>query len=292
MFYRDSVEKIITTKKKEKEKSIAMASRETDERRPEYTTAARKQLILEILNQNSEIRIADLSRQLNTSVVTIRKDLDDLEREGLLKRVRGGAILNYRGQNSAMYLDRMKVKKEEKMMIAAAAANLISDGDTVIINSGSTTLYCTQALRTKKNLIVITNAVQVFSEISYCRNITTFFLGGRFDPEIQATFGDDTNEQLSRYKADKLIIGMDGADIHAGATTYNYVEATSMRLMMKCAREKILVVDDSKIGRAALVRIGMLSEFDVIVTNYQPGLESEYDELRTMGVNVVAVRTG
>ena len=269
-----------------------MVRRETEERSgPEYTTAARKQLILEILNKDSEIRIADLSKQLNTSVVTIRKDLDELEREGLLKRVRGGAILNYRGQNSAVYLDRMKVKKDEKMMIAAAAANLISDGDTVIINSGSTTLYCTQALRTKKNLIVITNAVQVFNEISYCRNITTFFLGGRFDPDIQATFGDDTNEQLARYKADKLIIGMDGADIHAGATTYNYVEATAMRLMMKCAKEKILVVDDSKIGRAALVRIGMLSEFDVIVTNYQPGLESEYDELRTMGVNVVAVRT-
>ena len=269
-----------------------MASHETEERRgPEYTTAARKQLILEKLNQNSEIRITDLSRQLNTSVVTVRKDLDDLEREGLLKRVRGGAILNYRGQNNAMYLDKMKVKKEEKMMIAAAVANLISDGDTVLINSGSTTLYCTQALRTKKNLIVITNAVQVFNEISYCRNITTFFLGGRFAPEIQATFGDDTNEQLARYKADKLIIGMDGADINAGATTYNYVEATAMRQMMKCSREKILVVDDSKIGHAALVRIGMLSEFDVIVTNYQPALESEYEELRTMGVNVVAVRT-
>ena len=136
----------------------------------------------------------------------------------------------------------------------------------------------------------VKNAVQIFNEISCCRNITTFFLGGRFDPEIQGTFGDDTNEQLSRYKADKLIMGMDGADIDAGATTYNYLEATAMRLMMKCAREKILVVDDSKIGRAALVRIGMLSEFDVIVTNYQPGLESYYNELRTMGVNVVAVR--
>ena len=268
-----------------------MASRQTEERnRPEYTTAARKQMILETLSQESEIRIADLSKKLNTTVVTIRKDLDELEREGLLKRVRGGAILNFGGQNTALRSDRMKVKKEEKMLIAAAASKLISDGDSVIINSGSTTLNCTQALRTKKNLIVITNAVQIFNEISCCRNITTFFLGGRFDPEIQGTFGDDTNEQLSRYKADKLIMGMDGADIDAGATTYNYLEATAMRLMMKCAREKILVVDDSKIGRAALVRIGMLSEFDVIVTNYQPGLESYYNELRTMGVNVVAVR--
>lgn len=256
----------------------------------EYSSTARRQLILKSLNRDSEIRIADLSKKMNTSVVTIRKDLDELEREGLLKRVRGGAVLNYRGQSSALQTDKMNVKKDEKKLIAAAAANLISDGDTVIINAGSTALYCTQALRVKKNLIVITNAIQIFNEIGYCRNITAFILGGRFNPDIQATFGDDTNEQLSRYKADKLIIGMDGADINAGATTYNYVEATAMRLMMKCAREKILVVDDSKIGKAALVRIAMLSEFDVIVTNYRPGLESYYDELRSMGINVVAVR--
>lgn len=267
-----------------------MASHENGER-AEYSATARKQLILKKLNRDSEIRITDLSKDLNTSVVTIRKDLDEMEREGLLKRVRGGAVLNYRGQNSVLQSDKMKIKKDEKMLIAAAAANLVSDGDTVIINAGSTALYCTQALRTKKNLIVITNAIQIFNEIGYCKDITVFLLGGRFDPELQGTFGDDTNEQLSRYKADKLIIGMDGADISAGATTYNYVEATAMRLMMKCAREKILVVDDSKIGRAALVRIGMLSEFDVIVTNYRPGLESYYDELRSMGINVVAVRT-
>ena len=268
-----------------------MQNHETGERQGgEYTAAARKQMILESLNRDAEIRITDLSEKLNTTVVTIRKDLDELEHEGLLKRVRGGAILNYRGQNSAQYSDKMKIKKDEKILIAAAVANLISDGDTVIISAGSTALYCAQALRVKKNLIVITNAIQIFNEIGYCKDITSFMLGGRFDSEIQGTFGDDTNEQLSRYKADKLIIGMDGADIEAGATTYSYVEATAMRLMMKCAREKILVVDDSKIGRAALVRIGMLSEFDVIVTNYRPGLESYYDELRSMGVNVVAVR--
>ena len=95
-----------------------MASHENGER-AEYSATASRQLILKKLNRDSEIRITDLSKDLNTSVVTVRKDLDDLEREGLLKRVRGGAVLNYRGQNSVLQSDKMKIKKDEKMLIAA-----------------------------------------------------------------------------------------------------------------------------------------------------------------------------
>ena len=253
----------------------------------ELTAFGRRSAILEALNAEGEVRVADFSDQFHTSVVTIRKDLDAMEREGLLRRVHGGAIKNSRVQKDIFFSDRMNAQKAEKEKIALAAADLINDGDSIIINMGSTSFYVAQQFRNKKNLIVITNALQIFTEIAYYKNITTFFLGGKFNQEMEHTYGDDTLEQLNKYTANKLFIGMDGIDLVAGATTNNHAEDTIMIRMMERSNEKILIVDDSKIGKVAFAHIAPLSTFDTLITNYVPRHEHFYREAERVGLRVV-----
>ena len=255
----------------------------------ELTPSTRRTAILEALNEDGEVRVADLSGQLHTSVVTIRKDLDELGKEGLLERVHGGAIKNFRVQQNMIFSEKMNAQKAEKKKIAIATARLVSDGESVIINVGSTSFYVAQQFRNKKNLIVITNALQIFNEIAYYKNITTFFLGGKFNHEMELTYGDDTLEQLNKYRADKLIIGMDGVDLAAGATTNNHAEDTIMIRMMERSNEKILIVDDTKIGKVTFAHIAPLSAFDTIVTNYSPQHEQFYSEAERLGLRVVIV---
>ena len=154
------------------------------ENKNEMTSSARKTAILEILNEDGEVRVADLSDKLQSSMVTIRKYLDELGKEGLVERVHGGAKKNYRLQQNVLLSERMNFHKEEKKKIAEAASDLINDGDSIIVNVGSTSLYVAQQLSKKKNLIVITNALQIVNEITCYKNITTIMLGWKFDHEM------------------------------------------------------------------------------------------------------------
>ena len=253
----------------------------------EMTATARRSFILELLNEDGEVRIADFSNQLNTSVVTIRKDLEVMEKDGLLKRVHGGAISNSKVHKNLLISEKMRTRKAEKKSIALAAANIIGDGDSIIINMGSTSFYVAQQFHTKKDLIVITNSLQILNEIAYYSNITTFFMGGKFNHDMEHTYGDDTLEQLGKYWADKLFIGMDGIDLLAGATTYNHAEDSIMLRMMERSNEKILIADDSKIGKVAFAHIAPISAFNTIITNYTPQNEYFYQEAERLGLRVI-----
>lgn len=249
----------------------------------------RRAAILEYLESDGAIKVTDLGDALKTSLVTIRKDLDELEREGLLRRVHGGAIKNYTSQYNASFADRRNLKKPEKKRIAAATADLVSEGDSVIISAGSTCSYVCEALKTKENLIVITNSLSHFNDLAFCHNITTFFLGGRFDSDMQITVGDDVNDQLTKYTADKLIMGIDGIDIHGGATSYNHVEDFIMRQMILQAKRRILIADDSKIGKVTFAHIADITAFDTIVTNCTKENEKVLREIERLGIRVITV---
>ena len=255
----------------------------------ELTSYSRRTAIMDALDRDGEVRVNDLSDRLHTSVITIRKDLDELEKEGLLERVHGGAIKNFRIQKNMAYTERLNTKKAEKIKIALATAKLINDNDSVIINVGTTSLYVAQQFQYKRGLIAITNSLQIFNEIAYYKNVTSFFLGGRFHHEMEFTYGDDTLEQLNKYNADKLIIGMDGIDLEEGVTTNNHAEDSIMLRMMERSNEKILIVDDSKIGKVTFAHIAPLSAFDVIVTNYSPDHTQFYSDAERIGLHVITV---
>lgn len=246
----------------------------------------RQKAILGFLDTESAISVTELSQALGVSSVTIRKDLDEMGNMGLITRVHGGAIKTA-FPFSSVYGSRMEFQKQAKERIAAAASDLVKDGESILINVGSTNSYVCQALKHKKNLIIITNALHIFNELSNCQNITLFFLGGRFDNESQTTIGDDVLEQLCKYKADKLIMGMDGVDSVAGCTSFNHIEDSIMKQMLMQAREKILVVDESKLGKVAFAHVADITDFDTIVTNNSKEKAHIIEELRCMGIKIV-----
>lgn len=256
---------------------------------------ARKEYIMNCLDQAEHIKVNEISAALNISPVTIRKDLERLEAEGLLRRTHGGAqriaSLPQSVPDPAPQMISSGIPEEEhyleKQAIAAAAANLVSDGDYVFISSGTTCLHVCEALKTKKNLTVVTNSLEILNSLMQTPSVTTFFLGGKVHTEMQITVGEDVIEQMNKYTADKLFLGMDGVDVAAGATTCNHVEESIMRQMLQQSKQKILVADHSKIGKVAFARIAPLTAFDTIVTNQTPDNGSALEGMRALGVQVI-----
>lgn len=249
----------------------------------------RRAEILEKLEDERYISVAALSSDFGVSEVTIRKDLDVLEGLNLVKRSHGGVGKPKKQSNSVDYNSKRKLHTAEKAKIAKAACELVHDGDSVIINVGSTSSFVCEEIKNKKNIIVITNAMHVFLEFVDCKNVTVFFLGGRYDNDFQITVGEDVEDQLSKYTADILIMGMDGIDIESGATSYNHLEDSIMSRMILQAKRRIMVADHSKFGRVAFAHIANLDAFDTLITDEYEGNQEYYKQIRDLGVDVITV---
>ena len=247
----------------------------------------RRKEIMNLLQDRDEVKVLELCEMFDVSAVTIRKDFEILEKRGLIKRVHGGAHKVSLIQQRLNSEERRMYRSEEKKIVARAAAKLINEGDSILLNVGSTSAFLCDEIKHKKNIIVITNALHIFADLVTCKNITTFFLGGRVDHDMQITVGGDTIEQLGRYKVDKLFLGMDGVDAAAGATSFNHIEDEIMCKMINQAKQRYLIVDDFKIGRVAFAHIADLADFDGVITNYVPRLEDRYQAIRDLGVKVI-----
>lgn len=243
--------------------------------------------ILKELNEKKEISVAAISKELSTSVVTVRKDLEVLERAGLLERIHGGAVLDYNAAQNQGFAEKLIRNKSKKKKLAALVSGLITPGESVLLNSGTTPYYIAQELKHINDLIIITNSFQILNEIGSCKNLTTIFLGGQFDADTQLTFGDDVLMQLKKYSASKAFISVDGVSLEHGATSYSPLACTTHRQMLVCAKEKYLVADDSKLNKSALVHIAALAEFDALITTYSPGNEELLQEYERQGVRVI-----
>jgi len=227
----------------------------------------RRSKIIEFLNREGKVRVVDLSKFFDISDVTIRSDLTELENSGALERVHGGAISTGNAYYNMPLLERMKTNEDEKRKIALSVASLINDGDTLMINSGTTTLYAVRELKNVRNLTVVTNSMAIAMEIGFCGNIQVVLLGGNFNPQYQFTYGDDALNQLKKYKADKLILAVDGISADGGVTTYHHLEAEINRQMMTRVNRTIVAADYTKVGRVSFALIDSLENVDMLVTN-------------------------
>ncbi|GKS13187.1 galactitol utilization operon repressor [Paenibacillus chitinolyticus] len=246
----------------------------------------RRKRILEQLQSEGKVKVADLSKLFGISDVTIRGDLDVLEEQGALQRVHGGAISTYKNYYNMTFHDRSATNGEEKRKIAAEAAGMISDGDTVIIGSGTTPLNVMQELKNHKNLIIITNSLPVVHEARFHRNLNVvIMLGGNINLEYQFITGDDAITQLNRYKADKLILSSDGVSSEFGVTTYHHLEAELYRRMIAVVDKSILVADYTKIGRANFARIEAIDKIDCLISNRNAN-KGEIEAIKEKGVEV------
>ena len=230
-------------------------------------TEDRRNQIIDIIAHKARIKVADLSKHFDTSEVTIRNDLTELENMGLLERIHGGAVSAYKAYYNMSLQERIKTNEQEKRRIAAEVSRLISDGDTLMLNSGTTTLLAIQEFRKIKNLTIVTNSIPITQETINYRNLQVILLGGNFDSHNQFTYGDDTINQLSRYRADKLILSVDGISLNDGITTFFHLEAEVNRQMASRVNKIIVVGDHTKIGRTSFSHIKSIDGIDILISD-------------------------
>lgn len=207
----------------------------------------RKQKILELLKENDSVRVSSLSRLFGVSEVTVRIYLEDLEKKGLLSRIHGGAVSSYKPYYNMTLNQRLETNQQAKAEIAERLAEMISPNDTVMLNAGTTTLLVFRRFPENYNLSIVTNSISIALEAAGNPNYNVILLGGSVNTKYQFTYGSNVVEQLEKYRADKLILSVDGIDIHQGLSTYYDKEAPVASAMIKQSNCCIVAADHSSI---------------------------------------------
>ena len=247
----------------------------------------RLQTIAEKLEREGRIVTKDLVDELNATPVTLRKDLLLLEKRGLLKRTHGGAVKVNRLYPGQALNEKEKINLEEKIRIVRKAATFVAEGDTIILDSGSTTSLLAKELRNFKRLVVITNALNIASDLSDT-NVEVIVVGGNLLKMAATMVGPLADDTLRKVSADKLFMGVDGVDMNIGLTTPDINEAKTSRVMMESAGEVFLLVDASKFGRRSLGVISPLSAIDKLITTRHLS-EEEFQQLNENEIDVFMV---
>ncbi len=247
--------------------------------------AQRIEQIRAYLQAHSTVSNTELVELLQVSEATIRRDLEWLEKQGVLERTHGGAILSQSMSVEPEYAARALAHPDEKRKIGAAAAALIEEGDTIFINSGTTTTEVLQSIPRRAKVTVITNNVSA-AEIHDAR-FELILLGGTYYPRSNAVVGHLATENLRRLNAKKTFIGADGISLKYGYTVPSNPEAELVRLMIEHTHGSVIVVaDSSKWGVVSNFQVARIDEAQMLVTDDQMS-KSARAELRERGVNVV-----
>ncbi len=246
----------------------------------------RRQHLLARIQRDGRALVGELSDQLGISRITIRKDLEHLQSKGLIQRTHGGALAI---ESGALFdpslLEKEKLHHREKQRIAAAAVKLVSEGQCVILDSGTTTTAIARALRQFRRLTVITNAVNIAAELTNT-DFEVILTGGALRKNSFSLVGPLAEDVLRDMHADIFFLGVDGFDVQTGVTTPNVLESRVNRAMARAARMVVAACDSTKFGRHSLALIVPTSDIDVVVTDSK--LAAEYAEaLRSAGITLV-----
>jgi DeoR/GlpR family transcriptional regulator of sugar metabolism len=229
--------------------------------------AQRRERIQEYLVTHKIVRMDDLYTLLDTSEATVRRDLEWLERKGIVERTHGGAILNQRLTLEAEYLQRAQKHPDEKRLIGEMAAALIEDNDVVFINSGTTTTQVIRHIRGNGGITVFSNNVYATLEVGEV-GFKHHLIGGEFQPHSNSVTGRFAVDNLRQVYADKTILGVDGVSLKHGCTVPSNAEAEVVRQMIERTRGQIIIVaDHSKWGVVSNYQVATIDEIDTIVTD-------------------------
>lgn len=228
----------------------------------------RRAEIARLLAQHGEVALAGLAERFDVSEMTVRRDLKVLEVDGVARRVRSGAIdLGARGFEPP-FRNRESAAPAAKTAIAEAALTLVEDGQTLIIDSGTTALAFARALRGGGlNLTVLTPSVLAAVELANEPTIRVILTGGVLRPGELSLIGCDAEAPFDSYNCDLMFLGVAGCDAAKGLTDYNTDEAQVKRAALRSASRIVALVDATKLGRVHLAKVMSLSELDVLVTD-------------------------
>lgn len=238
-------------------------------------TSRRRQEISKLVRERGSVQVVALAERYAVSMQTIRKDLHFLAQKGIAERSYGGAIatdaVNIASEPALEAKQAINI--EEKSRIGALAATMVEPGDSVVLDSGTTTLQIAYHLPDDESITILTNDLDILCVLSRKERIRVVMLGGALRRRNHAFYGAQTEGALNDLHVDKLFLGVDGFDIERGITTHYEPEAMLNRKMVKAARQVIAVTDSSKFGKVCLHRILSVDEIDDLVTDAGRGEE-------------------
>ncbi|ETN94905.1 transcriptional regulator, DeoR family [Zhouia amylolytica] len=250
-------------------------------------TAERRSKILEILDIKGQVNVNELSQELGVSEVTIRNDLDKLEKSKLLIRAHGGA---FKTSNIALTVtEKKKINLEVKRLIGKKAASMIEEEESIILDSGTTTFEISNNLNDFTKLTVISNALDIVNNLSKYENLDVFMPGGYLKEFSMSLVGPMAERNFRQLYCNKLFLGVDAIKPELGVFTHHMEEAYLNQIMIDIAEEVIVVADSSKFKRSGLAFISSFEKIDKLITDDQ--LEKEHlIALEKNNVEVIMVK--
>lgn len=248
----------------------------------------RQQAILDLLDKKQSVQVNDLVALFAVSEMTIRRDLDILERKGLLRRVHGGAVSNRGRSYEPPFMLRSSANVEAKQRIGRAAAQLVKNGDSLMLDVGTTTLEVARNLKDHQDLSVITPSFHIAATLVEHPDIRLILTGGILRRGELSLVGHLAERAIQDFYVDKLFMGVGGVDFKAGFTEFNLEDTLVKQAMLRQAKDITVVVDSSKFGHVALNAIAPLQAADRIITD--TGIPAEIgEEIEALGIDLILV---
>ena len=253
----------------------------------EFTpTPERQKQILSLLGKQGRLSVAEIVEQFSISEATARRDLETLASQGKAQRVHGGVIAVEQAPPELPILEREGEQTDEKAGIGRAAAELIADGETVFLGSGTTVLEAAKHLRDRKNLTVITNSLPVLNALAGIKDITVVSLGGQLRESELSFIGHITEQALAELRVDKVIMGTRGISLEHGLTNDYLPETLTDRAILKIGRMVIIAADHTKVNRVATALLAPLDSMQTFVTDSKAD-KKFIQALKRNGINVI-----
>lgn len=230
--------------------------------------AERLNKVVAYLEERGNAKISELAVDLRVSESTVRRDLDILVREGRIQRTHGGAIwIRHQSSYEHVYSEKMLIRMEQKKRIGACCAEMVRDGDTLFLDSGTTTFQIAQSIKKKKNLTVFTYDLAIATIVDFDPSTTVVVTGGVKREDYNVVVGGMTEDFISRIHFETLFLSADAIDAEFGISNTNLPEVSIKSKLCRSAERVVLAADSSKYGKLAMVKVCELADVDCIVTD-------------------------
>jgi len=251
-----------------------------------YLKLERHGQIQTVIKHKGRATVQELSIRFGVSEATIRRDLDDLDNQGLIRRTHGGAVRGGTASKEPPMMQRMGENHAEKACIGKAAVDLIKDGETIFLGSGTTVVEVARHLPEDIHLTVITNSLPVVNELATHPGVELIVIGGMLRQTELSMVGHVAEQAVREFRADRVFMGMYAADVSCGFTNDFPPEILTDRAILGIARQVIVMVDHSKFGRASSMLVAPVSVADIIITDDKVPPEL-IKEIQESGVAVI-----
>ena len=260
---------------------MGQAAQEERTDSPSIPSDERRELIIRMLREQDAVTVTDLSKRLGVTEVTTRKDLQILEEQGYLTRVRGGAVMSGRGQLELRFAARQQLYLDEKRRIAQRAARQIEPGSTIFLDGSSTVFQMTRMLRDQQNLTVITNGLYAALELSFAPEVTTIVVGGILRRRTSSLVDMLSPDMLRRLHIDVAFLSCRGFTFANGMMESDLREAQLKRAMAMAAQRTVALIDTSKFGQPYTASSLLPEEVDELITGDElaPDARAKLQEL-------------